>query len=196
MTSLVKTCIEELNRKVRKNPLAYLSESDVQSELFAILLRRFNRLERVKNVYMWGTKIKGVAPVFSRQLHSEFLLAEGRIDLALLDLKKVMMAFNSRGRFGHLQPEESRKHVFIEIKSSRTNRSRVSSKHRWIQLVMSDIRKLNEYKNACFLICYDFDDLLGKADVSSLAAKAHKNVVVIYVRTRSNFSLRDVRSIA
>lgn len=196
MTSLVKTCIKELNRKVRKNPLAYISESDVQSELFAILLRRFNRMERVKNVYVWGTKTNGVEPVFSRQLHSEFLLPEGRIDLALLDLKKVRMAFNSRRRFGYLQPEESRKHVFIEIKSSRTNRSSVSSKHRWVQLVMSDIRKLNNYKNACFLICYDFDDLLGKADVSSLAAKAHKNVVVIYVRTRSNFSLRDVRSIA
>jgi hypothetical protein len=153
-------------------------------------------MERVKNVCAWGTKNKDVEGLFSRQLHSEFLLAEGRIDLALLDLQKVRMTFDPRGRFRYLQAEESRKHVFIEIKSSRTNRSRVSSKHRWTQLVMSDIRKLNEYKNACFLICYDFDDLLGKADVSSLTAKAHKNVVVTYVRTRSSFSLRDVRSVA
>jgi len=179
---LVSESIDELIRTVRANPLMYFSESDLQSELFSILLGRFNSEEAIKNILVWGTDNPGTPRiVFSRRLHSELLLPGGRIDLAVLDLDKVRMAINSKGRFGHIQLDPGR-HVFIEIKASRTNRRNISSKNHWINLILADIKKLHAYSHPCFLLCFDFNKLLEDDAVSSPVRSVPSNLEVSYVR--------------
>ena len=179
---LVRESIEELKQVVIANPVMYFGESDIQSELFSILLARFNTEEEIKKVFVWGTNSpKTPQMVFSRRLHSELLLPNGRIDLAILDLDNVRMGINSKGRFGHIQIEPGR-HVFIEIKASRTNRSSISSRNRWVQLISADINKLRAYSHPCFILCFDFNRLLDGDAVSTLLQGTPENIEVSYVR--------------
>lgn len=180
----VRECIAELAKKFEARPLLYFSESDLQAELFGLLLDPFGKGEPMLNVFVWGTnETKPARESISRRLHSELLLPEGRVDLAVLDLAHVRFAMNSRGRFGYVQLEEGN-HVFIEMKASRTNRSQIRSKNRWINLIVLDIKKLNRYAWPCFLLCFDFNKLLGDSAVSSLKRRANPNVRLMYLRDK------------
>ena len=179
---IVRTTIVEVNRKIRRDPLIALTESDIQCLLFASLFSYFGKKEPITNVFVWGTNIpKRLKPLWSTMLHSELLLPEGRIDLAILYLAAARFAFNSRGRFGGVQLEEGN-HAFIEIKASRTHRSQVTSKHRCKQLLQSDINKLKRYPHLCFLVCYDFNDLLDTSSIHELADLAQPKVVFTYFK--------------
>ncbi len=181
--SFTRKCIRNLSDNFRANPDLYFNESDLQSCLFAMLLKRFNGENEIKNINVWGTdKKRTVKTVSTRKLHSELLLPEGRIDLAVLELESIRFAVNSKGRNPGFQVEEGN-HIFIEIKASRTNRSNIFSKNRWYSLIASDIEKLNKYTNQCFMVCFDFNLLLGDLEVSSLREKAHKNIEIFYVQT-------------
>jgi len=180
---IVRTAIVEVNNKIRRDPLVALTESDIQCLLYASLLPHCGKLAPVTNVSMWGTQSrKRLKPLRSTLLHSELLLPDGRIDLAIIDLAAARFAFNSRGRFGYMQLEEGN-HIFIEIKASRTHRSCVTSKHRWKHLLQSDIKKLKRYHPyACFLACYDFNNLLDAASIDELADLARPNVEFTYCK--------------
>lgn len=180
--SRIRECISALQEKFLACPSLYFNESDLQSELFALLLKQFDENKEITNVFVWGTeKPLPASKCLSRSLHSELLLYNGRIDLAILDLENVRFAMNSRGRFGYIQVLEG-SHVFIEIKASRTNRSNISSKNVWFKLILSDIEKLNQYKHPCFMLSFDFNRLLDDSSVTLLKRRAHKNVEVVYAR--------------
>ena len=140
-TSVVRKRIEQLHRTFDKCPSIYLNESDLQAELFALLLQDFGETQRIENVSVWGPS-RGCVPLpfMTRRLHCELLLPDGRVDLAVLDLAHVRFAMNSLGRFGHVQMEDG-DHVFVEIKASRTNRSAITCSGTWTQLIKSDIEK-------------------------------------------------------
>lgn len=176
----IRECIARLRESFASRPAMYFNESDLQSELFALLLDRFGDASSIANVFVWGTSApKRTRQCISRRLHSELLLPEGRIDLALLDMAHVRLALNSRGRFGHIQLEKGN-HVFIEIKASRTNRSRIRSRRAWKNLILSDIKKLNNYTHTCFLLCFDFNSLLTVPSVACLKRRANPNVELLY----------------
>ena len=179
---LVRQGIDELIKGVEANPLTYFGESDLQSELFAVLLNSFGDKERIGNVFVWGTDDpKPLAPCLSRRLHSELLLPEGRIDIAILDLSKVRVGINSKGRFGYVQLEPG-EHIFIEIKASRTNRSSVGSKNQWIQLIREDIERLSAYSHLGIVLCFDFNKLLNENEVIDLTRFTPQNVQLRYVQ--------------
>lgn len=180
---LVRVSIDTLVTSFRSNPLLYFNESDLQSELFAILLENFRSYDAViKNRFVWGTdKPRVTRGVVTRRVHSELLLPEGRIDLAILDLEAVRLAFNSRGRFGHLQLQTG-EHIFIELKASRTNRSGISSKHFWARRIKADLEKLASYNHQCFLLCFDFNRLLDNDSAKALVAERPQNVELMYFR--------------
>jgi hypothetical protein len=115
------------------------------------------------------------------RLHSEFLLPEGRIDLAVLDLRSTRFAFNSRGRFGHAQLECGR-HAFIEIKLSRTHRSGISAKQRWLRILREDLDKLRRYQWLSFLLAYDFDFQLSREEIRALSRFAGPRTRVLYIK--------------
>jgi hypothetical protein len=74
----------------------------------------FSAAERLRstNTSIWGTDSPNTLKLInSTRLHSELLLPKGRIDLAIVDLKATRFAFNSKGRFGHVQLEAGN-HVF------------------------------------------------------------------------------------
>lgn len=184
--SIVREFIDELLASVRSNPISYFSESDLQSELFCRLLKRMKKKEEIKNIFVWGTdNPKKVIPIFSRRVHSELLLPDGRIDIAVLDLENVKFGINSKGKFGYVQLEPGQ-HIFIEIKASRTNRSEVTSRNQWIKLIANDFEKLKKYTHQCYLLCFDFNRLLDDVAVTSLTQKASRNVEVFYVRDNIN----------
>jgi hypothetical protein len=189
----IRESIHKLGDKYRTNPTSFFNESDLQSELFQLLLKRYNKEEEIKNIFVWGTrKSRTTRKVFSRRIHSELLLPEGRIDLAVLDLENVRFAVNSKGRYGYIQLQKGN-HVFIEIKASRTNRSNIPSKNKWFESVLSDIKKLNNhahrYANHCFTVCFDFNSLLDNASVSSLRRQTARNVELFYFKddTENNY---------
>lgn len=189
----VRQSIDDLIKSAKANPVMYFGESDLQSELFSILRDRLNTNKELKKIFVWGTQSpKPTRSVLSRPLHSELLLPEGRIDLAILDLDKVRMAINSKGRFGHIQLEPGQ-HVFIEIKASRTNRSSVSSRSRWIRLILADVEKLRAYSHPCFLLCFDFNRLLDDDAVVSLGQDKPTNLELSYVRDDMNDHFFDDR---
>lgn len=178
--AFTRDCILKIEERFRDNPSIYFNESDIQADLFSMLLAKFRRPIRIKKILLYGTiKQKPLKPIFTRRLHSELLLPEGRIDLAILDLNNIKFAMNSRGKYGHIQLEKG-EHVFIEIKSSRTNRSSISSKHEWKKLILKDIEKLNKYTCQGFLLCFDYRDILEEKDVLFLRKKVTKNVEFIY----------------
>jgi len=143
----IRNAIRQVNVNISKHPLAFLTESDIQCQLYAALLPTYGGLERISKTSVWGTSRRPeLKPVRSMRLHSELLLPEGRIDLAILDLEATRFAFNSRGRFGHAQLE-SGGHAFIELKLSRTHRSSVSSKRRMSSCAESTCRVLSGYEH-------------------------------------------------
>ena len=124
---VVRQRIERLKKNVAAHPFCYLNESDLQAELFALLLPKFSTPCLMTKTFVWGTDSpKPLRDLCSRRLHSELLMAGRRIDLAILDTNKIKISVNSRGRFGHIQFEEGN-HIFIELKATRTNRSSVRS---------------------------------------------------------------------
>jgi hypothetical protein len=147
-----------------------------------MLLAHFGDACEITNIFVWGThEVRKTRQCITRRLHSELLLPEGRIDLAILDLSHVRFAINSRGKFGHIQLEEG-EHIFIEIKASRTNRSSISSKSIWQNLILSDIAKLNRYQHKSFMLCFDFSGLLNDDLVSQISATSNPQVELIYAR--------------
>jgi len=183
--SRIRECITNLQGKFLSCPSLYFNESDLQSELYALLLKHFDERKEITNVFVWGTdNPMPTSKCLSRSLHSELLLYNGRIDLAILDLDNVRFAMNSRGRFGHIQVQEG-SHVFIEIKASRTNRSNISSRNVWLNLILADIEKLNQYEHPCFMLSFDFNKLLDDSSVVLLKKRARKNVEVLYARSET-----------
>ncbi len=183
-TVFVRESIHKLGDKYRANPTSFFNESDLQSELFQLLLKRYDKEEEIENIFVWGTRrSRTTRKVFSRRLHSELLLPEGRIDLSVLDLKNVRFAVNSKGRYGHIQLQKGN-HIFIEIKASRTNRSYISSKNKWFEAILSDIKKSNyhakRHAHHCFVVCFDFNNLMDDTLVSSLRKQTTRNVELFY----------------
>lgn len=182
LESTIRGAIQRVNASVRKHPLAFLTESDIQSRLYAALLPAFGGLKPISNSFVWGTdQPSALKPVYSMRLHSELLLPEARIDLALLDLSATRFAFNSKGRFGYAQLE-SGSHAFIEIKVSRTHRSAVSTRARWLQLLGADLQKLRRYTWLSFLLAYDFDFELPQEKISDLSKLAGPHTRFIYLK--------------
>lgn len=189
--TFIRDNILALARRFKSNPTLFFNESDFQSELFTQLLAKYGNEERITKISVWGTdKPKPTKPVYSRRLHSEFLLAEGRIDLAILDLDNVIFAVNSKGRFGHMRPT-SGNHIYIEIKSSRTNRSHVTSRKKWLLSLIADIEKLSHYNHHCFLVCFDFNRYLDKNSVSKLLQSVAANLELFYFTNKQadNYSV-------
>lgn len=179
---LVRECITKISDIFYRNSNIYFSESDLQSNLFALLLEKFDAKDELKT-FVWGTdNPKKVKKVITRKLHSELLLPEGRIDLAVLDLEKTVFAVNSKGRNPGIRVEKGN-HIFIEIKASRTNRSSITSKNRWYELILSDIEKLNRYTSQCFMLCFDYEHLLGENEISSIRDNANNNVDLHYIKS-------------
>jgi len=179
---IIRKAIKQVNSVVQKNPLAFLTESDIQCQLYTALLPLFGDIEPVSNTSIWGTaKPRTLKSISSKRLHSELLLPEGRIDLAILDLSATRFAFNSKGRFGHTQLE-SGNHVFIEIKVSRTHRSRIATQSRWLQLLHSDIQKLRAYPWLSFLLAYDFDFQLSQEHINEISRQAGSHTRFLYLK--------------
>ena len=99
--------------------------------------------------------------------------------MAILDLDNVIFAVNSKGRFGHMRPT-SGNHIYIEIKCSRTNRSHVTSRKKWLRSLITDVEKLSHYNHHCFLVCFDFDRYLDNKSISKLQKIATANVELFY----------------
>ena len=179
---LVRECIKKISENFYRNADIYFCESDLQSNLFALLLEKFDVEDELKRTFVWGTdNPKKVKKIVTRRLHSELLLPEGRIDLAVLDLEKTVFAVNSKGRNPGIRVEKGN-HIFIEIKASRTSRSSITSKNRWYKLILSDIEKLNRYTSRCFMLCFDYGHLLGEMEILSIRDKANKNVELHYIK--------------
>jgi hypothetical protein len=107
------------------------------------------------------------------------LLPEGRVDIAVLDLASVTVGINSRGRFGYVQLKEG-EHIFVELKTSRTNRCQAHSRKTWAAAIRNDIRKLARYKHRCFMVCFDFSDFLDAKAIRQLKRTATANVKLEY----------------
>lgn len=180
---LVRECISKISDCFYRNAYTYFCESDLQSYLFALLLEKFGEEKELKRTFVWGTdKPKKVKKIITQRLHSELLLPEGRIDLAILDLEGAEFAVNSKGRNPGIRIEEGN-HIYIEIKASRTSRSSITSKSRWNKLILSDIEKLNCYKNKCFMVCFDYEHLLDENEINLIQNKANKNIELNYIKS-------------
>ncbi len=178
----IRCVIKEVNDRVRKHPLAFLTESDIQCQIYAALLPIYGGFESIPNVSVWGTDCPHpMNSMHTSRLHSELLLPEGRIDLAVLDISATRFAFNSNGRFGHAQLETGA-HAFIEIKVSRTHRSNISSKARWLKYLRADIEKLRCYPWLSFMLAYDFDLRLSQGEIDTLSELAGPLTRVLYVK--------------
>ena len=182
LENTIRRAIQQVNDRIQNHPLAFLTESDIQCQIYAALLPIYGSFEPVSNRSVWGTDCpKPLKFIHTSRLHSELLLPEGRIDLAVLDLCATRFAFNSKGRFGHAQLELGA-HAFIEIKVSRTHRSNISSKARWLKLLRADIEKLRCYPWLSFLLAYDFDLQLPKDDIDELSDLAGPLTRVLYLK--------------
>lgn len=182
LESTIRGAIRRVNTTIQKHPLAFLTESDIQGQLYAALLPVYGVFEPVSNTSVWGTTLpRTLKSVQSMRLHSELLLPEGRIDIAVLDLCATRFAFNSKGRFGHAQLE-SGSHAFIRIKVSRTYRSSITSKARWLQLLSADLEKLRRYPWLSFLLAYDFDFQLPQEKIKALSKLAGPNTRFLYLK--------------
>jgi hypothetical protein len=177
----IRGAIQRVNAEVREHPLAFLTESDLQCQLYAGLLPAYGRLEPVSNTFIWGTaQPRTPKPLQSMRLHSELLLPEGRIDLAILDLRATRFAFSSKGHFGYAQLQPG-SHAFIEIKVSRTHRSSIG-KARWLRLLRADLDKLRRYPWLSFLLAYDFDFQLPPAEIRALSRMAGPRTRFLYLK--------------
>ncbi len=176
----VREMILDLAVKFKSTPTLFLNESDLQAELYTKLFSKYgDELEIVKSS-VWGTDTpKVVRKVYTRRLHSELLLPEGRVDLAILDIDNIKIAVNSKGKFGGIRFENGN-HIFIELKSSRTNRSQVTSKNKWFTLLFEDINKRRHYTNPSFLICFDFNGYYDEEKISDLQDNKPSNLEIFY----------------
>jgi hypothetical protein len=182
LESTIRDASQGVNANIREHPLAFLTESDIQCQLYAALLPAYGCLDPVSNTFVWGTtQPRTLKPIQSMRLHSQLLLPEGRIDLAILDLSATRFAFSSNGRFGYAQLEPGN-HAFIEIKVSRTHRSGVSTRARWIQLLHADLEKLRRYPWLSFLLAYDFDFLLPQEEINTFSKLAGPQTRIIYLK--------------
>lgn len=193
---LVRECIEKISDDFYRNSYIYFCESDLQSYLFTLLLEKFNREGELKSTFVWGTdNPKKVKKIITRRLHSELLLPEGRVDLAILDLDSTIFAVNSKGRNPGIEIVDGN-HIFIEIKASRTSRSSISSKNRWKKLILSDIEKLNRYTNRCFMLCFDYEHLLDEQKIASIRNKANRNIEIYYIKSCYKDNYFDLSNIS
>jgi len=185
----IRSAIAVVNSRVQKYPLAFLTESDVQSALFSALTPSYGIPAPLVETFAWGRgQQRKIKPVLSSRLHSEFLLPEGRIDLAILDLNATRYAFSPSGRLGHVQLGPGG-HAFIELKVSRTHRSGISCRSVWQKRLSSDITKLARYQWLSFLLAYDFDMFLSRSQVLELRKSAGPLTRLTYlaVKERSFF---------
>lgn len=175
----VKKQIRSLGEFICKHPFVYFNEADIQAELFSRLLVDFGDHFRIPNRQVWGVrKQPSIKSCITRRLHSELLLPEGRIDIAIVDPAAVHISINSKGRFGHIQLSEGN-HIFIEVKVSRTNRSSITSKNQWIKVIEKDLEKLIKYTHTSIMFCFDFNKLIDKTTVTKMK-KYSGNVQVEY----------------
>jgi hypothetical protein len=182
----IRRAIAEINSRARKHPLAFLTESDVQAQLYAALLPVCGDVARVVQAAAWGAgETHKLKPVFSSPLHSELLLPEGRIDLAILDLSATRFTFSPKGHFSHAQLDDAGAHIFIEIKVSRTHRSSLGGRSRWLNLLRADLAKLSRYSWRTFLLAYDFDIGLSKSEVVDLRAYCGPSTRLVYLNSKS-----------
>ena len=56
--SFIRKCIRNLSENFRTNPDLYFNESDLQSYLFVLLLKKFNGENEINNINVWGTDKK------------------------------------------------------------------------------------------------------------------------------------------
>jgi len=188
LENTIKNAIRQVNERIQKHPLAFLTESDIQCHIYSELLPVYGGFEPISNTSVWGADCsKPLKPMQTSRLHSELLLSEGRIDLAVLDLCATRFAFNSKGRFGHVQLDHG-EHAFIEIKVSRTHRSNISSKARWLKLLRADIEKLRRYSWLSFLLAYDFDLQLAQNEIDALSEFAGPFTRVLYFKNQLGVS--------
>jgi hypothetical protein len=186
LKDIIQSAIDELNKRFYSDPLVFFNESDLQSELFTILNnnKELSRNERIDEIRVWGTDSPDKArDVFTRKVHSELLLPDGRIDIAVLDLSHIILSVNSKGKFGYIQLLNG-EHYFIEIKASRTNRSQFSSKNGWAEIIKKDIKKLRRYDFDSYLLCYDFNDLLTPNEIADLKREVGKRTTLVYAKDR------------
>jgi hypothetical protein len=178
--------IATVNSEVCANPLVFLTESDIQSRLYAALLPSFGGVVEATNASCWGLeKVRKLRPAYSSRLHSELLLPEGRIDLAILDLRSTVFKFSPKGKFSYAKLEASGDHAFLEIKLSRTHRSSLGGKSRWLYLLQADLQKLNRYPWLSFLLAYNFDiDGVNATDIAGLRRSAGPNTRLIYTTSK------------
>ncbi len=192
--TFIKDCIRKISETFSKNPDIYFCESDLQSDLFALLAEKLNKEVEIKNTFMWGTdKPKNLRKVSTRKLHSELLLPEGRIDLAVLDLDRTVFTVNANGHNPGIRIKDGN-HIFIEIKASRTSRSSIPSKNRWYKLIISDIEKLNKYTNQCYMLCFDFSHILNEHEISSIHDQANNNIEFHYIKNNNPVSYIDINN--
>jgi len=178
--TVVRESIVTLSDKFKSNADIFLNESDLQSELFTLLLSAYGEKVAIQNISVWGTNApKKTKAVYTRRLHSELCVPEGQIDLAILDLEHVRLAINSKYHFGHIQLEDGN-HIFIEIKCSRTNRSSITSRNRWVGLIRKDVNKLCRYSHPCFLVCFDFSFGLDNKTIAKLQKSCSPNLELFY----------------
>lgn len=93
---------------------------------------------------------------------------------------------NGRFFFAELEEDKTtRNQAFLEIKVSRTNRSSVGGKSRWLRLLRADLRKLSRYPCLSFLLAYDFDiNGIGADELAALRQSAGPNTKLIYTTAK------------
>jgi hypothetical protein len=185
----IRRAVAAVNSEVLANPLVFLTESDIQSRLYAELFPSFGGVVEATNASCWGLETaRKLRPTFSSRLHSELLLPEGRIDLAILDLRETFFRFSPKGKFSHAQLGTSGDHAFLEIKVSRTHRSSLGGKSRWLYLLQADLNKLSRYPWLSFLLAYNFDiDGVNTADIAGLRESMGPNTRLIYTNAKLPF---------
>lgn len=183
---IVQNEIKLLGEHFSKYPFKYFNESDIQSDLYSRLLVKFGEPVNITDRRVWSV---GKQPLtrdcITRRLHSELLIPGGRIDIVILDPNAVSLSINSKGRFGHIQLSDG-KHIFIEIKASRTNRSSTNSRNKWSELIYKDLEKLSKHGNYSFMLCFDFDNLMDKESVEKLRNYSSKISVMYFISDKAN----------
>jgi hypothetical protein len=187
MTSLeknIKRAVAAMNSKVTMHPLVFLTESDLQSALYSELLPSYGSLVPATRTRAWGRgEGRPLRAFLSSRLHTEFLLPEGRIDLAILDLSATWFTFGPGGSLGHVQLEPGA-HAFIELKATRTHRSSVTCRSVWLKKLRSDLEKLSQYPWLSYVLAYDFDMLLAPKQILSLRRFAAPQTRLVYLTVK------------
>ena len=107
------------------------------------------------------------------------------VAISILDPNAVFLGINSKGRFGYIQLSDGQ-HIFIEIKASRTNRSSVTSRNKWSELIYKDLEKLSKHGNNSFMLCFDFDNLMDMESIDKLKQYSRKIFVEYFTSDIAN----------